>query len=219
MFCPKCGNQLSEGQKFCANCGNSLEEAPQTNPQPSQQQNQYYAQQNPYQPPYATGYNPMQPPVYQYPMKWFKFLIYFALFAGAVINFLGGIMALTGAQYNSSGHDVSALVYAFFPDLKTIDLIYGVVCIALAVLAVYTRFSLARFKNNAPNLLYAVYASAGITNLVYAIAVSSIVSKGGEEFANAVDVVSDGVIPLIVSIVMIVLNKVYFDKRKSLFNA
>ena len=25
MFCPKCGNQISDGQRFCPKCGNALE--------------------------------------------------------------------------------------------------------------------------------------------------------------------------------------------------
>lgn len=79
MFCRNCGKEMTDGAAFCVSCG---------------------AANNPVN---CEANNPVNYAANQMPMKWYNFLIYFALFAGAVLNVLTGIFMLTGAQYNMQG--------------------------------------------------------------------------------------------------------------------
>lgn len=230
MYCQKCGAQLPEGSAFCPSCGASAnEQQPVYQPrQPSAQPQQpFYAQQgsapnaqptysqpaysqNAYQPTYQPSYsqNAAAPAL---PMRWFKFLIYFALFASALLNLVNGIKSITGAQYG----DEKELVYAFFESLKAIDVIMGILCIGLAAFTVYVRFRLAAYKADGPKLLIIMYIAVLAIDILYLIAVAFAISKSGVGIG---DLLSGSVIgTLIGSVVMLIVNKIYFDKRKALF--
>ncbi len=145
-------------------------------------------------------------------MKWYKFLIYFSLFAGAVINVISGIPFLTGSIYDtSSGYEgTSDLVYAFYPGLKTIDVMYGIVALATAVLCIVARFALAKYKKSGPALLLSVYAVGIVISIIYFIAFKAIVTDVDLDTSSIVS-------SMVSSVVMIIINKIYFDKRKHLF--
>ena len=215
MFCKYCGHQLAEGSVFCPSCGKRLD-APQqassqnsyTPPQqtpPTYQQSGDSGQQGGdtppsnggYQPPqansgynggysgYGGGYQPPQsnPGYGAMPMNWYKFLIYFALFASCVLNAITGLALLTGAIYG----DASGLVYSFYGALKIVDLLIGAVMILYGV-------------NIAATVLYLILATLVV----------------GDWLLSG-DVVSQYVISTAVSIVMIVVNNIYFKKRASMF--
>ena len=142
-------------------------------------------------------------------MKWFKFLIYFGLFVGAIANAAFGVLYLTGFIYDiSSGEEgVHELVYAFFSNLKTVDVVFGVLFIALAVFGIYTRFRLAGYKKNGPACLIATYAASAIISFAYMLIVCIILGDFSDSDFGSI----------VTSIAMIVLNYIYFKKRKSLF--
>ena len=87
-YCPKCGAPIQDNATKCEYCGAALAQQPQQTAQPVYQQPTY--QQPIYQQPVV-----QQP---QHPMGWFKFLINFALWAGAIINIFGAIPVLTGSR-------------------------------------------------------------------------------------------------------------------------
>ena len=186
-FCQYCGSQMPDDSKFCPNCGANVEVSNAQATSVQMNENIDYGNQ-------------------EMPMKWYKVLIYFGLFAGAIMNAATGIKALTGMQYG----DNSALIYAYFSSLKTIDIIMGVVCIALAAFALIVRQKLAHFKSDGPMMLIVLYGLNVVVSVLYIAMVMMIVGS---------DVVSLTVIlPSIVSsIVMILINKVYFGKRKHMF--
>ena len=97
MFCRYCGAEISENAKFCVSCGRPVEA----------------------QPVQATyvGDDGLVQPVPK--MKWYKFLIYFSLWAGALLNIGNGLMALQGMQYETGSEVTAELVYAMFDGLKT----------------------------------------------------------------------------------------------------
>lgn len=138
-------------------------------------------------------------------MKWYKFLIYFALFGNAILNAIGGIMCFTGANYGRSAD----LVYEVFPAMKIVDLTYGAALIGLAILALVTRSALAWNKRKGPRLLFAMYILNALAGVVYAFVASGIT---GELLFDA-----SVFIPLIVSIVMVAINYNYFKKRRDMF--
>ena len=123
MYCPKCGAQVPDNASFCQACGAPLSAAPANAAAP------------------AMG------------MKWHKFLIYFALFASAVINLVNALQLITGLQYG----DAADAVYAMFSTLKVLDIGYGVILLATVVYTVVTRFYLAKFKASGPLMLMMLY--------------------------------------------------------------
>lgn len=141
-------------------------------------------------------------------MKWFKFMIYFGLFAGAIYNVYVAITQFTGLEYKLA--DLSPeLVYSFFPTLKIIDICYGILALILACFLIFIRFRLARFKENAPRLLYAVYILNFIITLIYCIVASVILQ---ESVFGAFEIVY-----LIEEVIMLMINFIYFRRRNYLF--
>ncbi len=143
------------------------------------------------------------------PMKWFKFLIYFALWAGAAMNVLNGIAFLTGASYG----DMKELVYAFYKDSQTIGIVVGIASIALGVLDIAARFSLAKYKKAGPKLLTSVYAGAIAVNLIYVIGTIAVLPQMIVEELNYTNAISG----CVMGAVMIVVDHIYFKKRSHLF--
>ena len=141
-------------------------------------------------------------------MGWYKFVIYFQLFASALINGIAGIVALTGAHYEGEAD----LVYTFIPSLSTVDKLYGIVLIALAVFAIIVRFQLAQFKKTGPKFYLLLLLISGIASLIYLIAAGAIVSDFGIEIEY-----SSQISQLIVSAALLVANYIYFQKRSNLF--
>ena len=179
-FCSTCGAQLNDGQIFCENCGAKIPDSP--NPQTQA---------------------PAQPS-----MKWFKFLIYFSLFAGAVVNLGSGIAWISGAIYAMQGGVSADTVYSVFGSLKAVDTLYGVMQIALAGFYVYTRFRLAKFCSNGPTCLYVICVLNACLILFYAIVAGSICG---------IDQVSSSVPSIGIGIGLLITNVQYFKKRKHLF--
>ncbi|MBR5239177.1 MAG: hypothetical protein IKW04_01200, partial [Clostridia bacterium] len=160
---------------------------------------------------YTQQVSPQYPPEYQIeqPMKWYKFLIYFSLFAAAVLNLSTGIQLLTGAHYQGDAE----LVYEVFAGLKSVDMMMGIASIAFAVFALYTRFQLSGFRKNGPAVVVAFYAFSAVLNIAYLIGLNSVIPAEVIGQLNTSSFFSS----IITSAVLVVANKVYFDKRKHLF--
>ena len=142
-------------------------------------------------------------------MKWYKFVIWVQLFLGALMNLGTGIRYLSGMAYG----DVSSTVYYIYGGLKPLDILMGALSIAAAVLAILVRQSLAHYKKSGPGMYY-IYWIFGIAyNVIYLL---------GLVLVGVFDVVGTQIgFPLggtiAASVVMLVLNIVYFTKRMDLF--
>ena len=190
MYCNNCDSFVSDGTTFCPSCGIKLPTSAQA----------------PYQQPAYTVTTQQE-----MPMKWFKFLIYFGLFASFVLNIYGGGMILAGAHYGSEQE--ASLVYAVFEDLKTLDIIVGIGMLAAGVLALYARFRLAGYRQNGPKMITALYTTALVTNTICIIGLTAIVSEASSQEID----MSSYFANLATSFAMIVANSVYFKKRQHLF--
>jgi hypothetical protein len=122
---------------------------------------------------------------------------------------ISGISLLTGSVY---GED-AALVYEVFDNLKMIDVIFGVLLIALAAFGVFTRFRLSGYYKNGPLMLIALYAFGIVANLGYMIAAYAVLP---EMVTNELDL-SSTISSAVTSVAMIVINFSYFKKRSHLF--
>lgn len=96
MYCPNCRSQLIDGSIYCPVCGTQLAQAQQVN---YQQMNYQQPVQQPVQQMTSNGnyvQQPIQSQIRQKPlgMKWFKFLIYFQLFAASLVSLLTGVFFL-----------------------------------------------------------------------------------------------------------------------------
>lgn len=178
---------------YCKTCGNAVDET---------------AQQ--FCPNCGTPVEQPAAPANTMPMKWYKWLIYFLLFVAALSNAGSAISVFSGSHYGSKQD--TAMVYAFFKNLKTIDLLYAIVLVVLAVVAIMARMKLAGYKKDGPKFLLMLYAGALISSVVYLVLVASVCQLPLEQFMN-----TSAVTQLIVQLAMIFINKTYFDKRAHLF--
>ena len=194
MFCTNCGKELPKGVKFCDNCGAQQEVS----------EVQHQGTQPAYYPP---AENPVQP---ELPMKWYKFTIYFALFAGSVTNVISAIMSFTGANYTMYDLDPE-MVYSFYDGLQGFDICYAVILIVLAVFGLYVRQNLAKFKKNGPMLKYILGAASSVVSAIYTIGSTIII---GDDLSTVIG----SVIGMIIGTVIPLYCEIkYFTKRKHLF--
>ena len=149
-----------------------------------------------------------------YSLKWHKFLIYFALWAGALICIATAGRVMSGQIYVDNG-DMSIVdtLYRMYPALKGMGIVFGALYILQAIFMIYTRFQLAKFKAGAPKKLLLVYAINLVLGFGLYIALSSITHVSLGEFVSGSDFVSMFAGP----IVIIIANKIYYDKRAELF--
>ncbi|MBE5785920.1 MAG: hypothetical protein E7324_00095 [Clostridiales bacterium] len=158
------------------------------------------------------NYNPQYaaPAAPALPMNWHKFVIYFVLFANAVLNVINAIQYFTGSIYG--GEYEKRMVYTVFSGLQTIDVLMGIMCLAVAVYALLTRFALAGYQAKAPKMMSSMYLiNAGIA-ILYLLLASASTGIGLGDLMNASLATS-----LVVSVIMFFANKTYYAKRAALF--
>ncbi len=220
MICSNCGNNVPDGQYTCNVCGayvgsqnnnQSMQYGQQ--PQPTYQQGQYYGNTNTYQ-------NLMnQPNTYNMQsygpalgMKWYNFVIYFMLFLSCVANIWSGFQIMTGVHYDKAAgfEGAKEMMYAYYDGLQMTDFIMGVLCVALGVYAIFVRFALAGYKKKGPLMFILMYVITIGINTIYALMIISIASEFS--FFQLYNPLT-----LIMNLVMIWANYVYFNNRKHLF--
>lgn len=194
MYCRFCGKEIPEGARFCINCGKEVDVA------------ETYSPVNP-----AVVVNPAQ----NYHLAWFKFIIYFQLFAIAAVMTCNAVTCLFGLAYG----DDAGLIYGICPPLKAIDMIYGIICLGVAVTAIFVRQRMAHYREKAPVLYMGFIGVVMALGLLYNFAVlaalgtvsSSVMESGAANVAGTV------LGTVIGAVVYFPLNYIYFKKRKELF--
>ena len=147
-------------------------------------------------------------------MKWYHFLIRFALFYMALTNFSQGLAYLTGVIYESeSGGKVSAeMIYETWGiGLKIADVLFGLLLVFMAVFAIIVRNKLAKFKMDAPRYLNLYYIIFPSLQVAYGLAILWITDTN----ASA----AMGINSCVYAAVLIYINTKYFEKRQNLFGA
>ncbi|MBQ8250028.1 MAG: zinc ribbon domain-containing protein [Clostridia bacterium] len=231
ITCPNCGTACNSATAFCPNCGAALTAQPGGFGAQQPYQNQQFGQS--YQQPYQNQFQQYDPNGFQgyqqpmmgapsLPMNWFKFLIYFALFANAVLNFINAIFQFTGLQYEmEGGRGYARLTYEIFDGLQALDIIYGIVLIALCGFAIFVRMQLAGYKSDGPKMFLIMYIVNGAAGLLYNIIGMIIMSNTARYWGTSIDmsaVIAECVGVVIGTTLAVVLNNIYFNKRRHLFN-
>ena len=127
MYCRFCGTKIPDNVKFCPECGANLAPVPSAAPEesapaaPAAPEIPTPFDPTPYDPapysadPFASADVAAAP---QRGMKWFKFIIYFQLWAGMLVNLVTAGKYFTGAYYSAftaetAGSFLGALVMIF----------------------------------------------------------------------------------------------------------
>ncbi len=210
MFCPYCGSEVKEGHLFCFNCGKQMDVKTENNNAwqkvaVQSYQNNDAAVQNDYR-----EWNERER-AKNLPKGWFKFLIYFALFANAALCVIQAILFVTGSVY---GKDKDA-VYAVFPNLKTINICICVLLILLAVYCIIVRFRLAGFYRSGPPMLILMHIAS------IALVVTHMFLVHFNTGYSIADIANNNIIPLLSIVenaILCVANYIYFKRRKAMFN-
>ncbi|MBQ3338257.1 MAG: zinc-ribbon domain-containing protein [Atopobiaceae bacterium] len=137
-------------------------------------------------------------------MKWYKALTVALLYLVAAGNLFAGLQNIIGISYGES----SSYLYSMYPGMRVLDIVYGIILIGMAFVALYVRMHLAQFKEDGPRL----YLLMLLVNVCITAAFSllTMVITGYYELSTVSGALLGGVI-------VYVLNRTYFGKRQHLF--
>lgn len=200
---PACNAPQKSNSKYCEKCGTK-----RPFDQPVSAQANYYSQS----------------------MKWYKFVINVQLIFAAIIDALTGLLYLLGKFYDlyyaylfkstyqtmsdfNSIENISEQIYYHYDGLRSIDIFFGIMLICLAVFNIYVKSQLVKYKRNAPTLFLFNVILINVIGFVYMLLVANYTQP---PFKVPVTI-SSVIIQIIGVTVWVVLNKIYFDKRRHLF--
>ena len=143
----------------------------------------------------------------EYPMKWHKFLIYFSLWAGAVIAAINAVMMLLGLHYGEEAQ----LVYAIYKGLKPVDVLFGLLMLACGVAYIVARFKLARLERSGVKMVITLPIIMVVLNIAYPLVVSFVTGISMGEMWDSSSVGS-----IVGSVVLAMYNKKYYTERDAL---
>lgn len=145
----------------------------------------------------------------RYRLKWHQFLVYFLLWMNALSAIGNAVNLFGGVQRGTE----TAMYYSFYPQLQSVDWMFGALQIAFAILIVITRFRLARFRSTGPAMLKLCYAIGMVLSLGY--------NWFGARAVGAVDAgmtaLTSTTPSMLAGVFMIIINHIYYRKRSELF--
>lgn len=158
------------------------------------------------------NYNNIKPDTSKYHMNWYKFLIYFGLFAGALVNFSIGITLITGDYYFVQTGELTAdMVYGTFGSaLKDIDQLYGMGAITMAVISIVLRNMLAGYRKRTLKYVNFLYGGMFAINVLYILAVIATIDEW-------VPMATSVFLAIAIHAFMWWANNKYFNKRSAIF--
>lgn len=142
------------------------------------------------------------------PLKWYKFIIYFQLFASGILNIANAFNYFTGNIYG----DKAKAVYTVYDGIYLLDMFYGCLLLITGICSFKVRQDLAKFRVKGPTNYLIILGINFFGGFVYTLLVSMISGVPLASLGFAQSLTS-----LIVGIICIYLNKLYFDNRKFLF--
>lgn len=207
MKCNVCGAEIDEGTVTCPYCGCAPEGdgRKKTVYSSTEAGNADAGSSNSAS--FSEGYKGVSEPAVG--LKWANFLGYFLLWIGALANVATAYEVFSGGHYNK-GFTTAELVYEFYGNgLKYADKFYGACLLFAALLGVITAMAILKFKSSAIKLVPAIYLYNAIVVTVYCALVSGI--TGVNYFSPA------QIVAIIMGVIMVCINVVYFNKRKHIF--
>lgn len=188
MKCSYCSSEVQDSVTVCNQCGAALNDTVQSNSAPND------SIQN-----------------VNLPMKWYKFLIYFLMFANAILKLADGIFCLIGFD----GGVVSEVLFEgcmFTGKYRAIDIVYGIVCIVMSGVILYVRNKLAKFKKDAPRIYIFYDIISSVIYFIYNLLIMIIL-----ENADISSVIGELIGTVVGESLFVYFNVIYFKKRKHMF--
>ena len=163
-------------------------------------------------------------------MKWYKALLVI-LWLSIISDFISGAMYFTGIIYQGYAEKV----YDIMPSLLTLDRVSGVFCFAMVIFTFIVWLELKKYKKMAPKLVTIMYILNTVYLIAYTFILYSVIDSAGitiiygdkyiqgmyeyQEYLDLSEVAfsASDLVSIIVSIVMTVVNYIYFHKRTDLF--
>ena len=212
MNCPCCNYQTAQDMAFCPKCGAHIMPLNGTGGNFQQQNDMYY----------RTGYPTAAPNKQALPMKWYNWLKV-TLIIGAVFNILMGITHVFNPSYNLP--EYTSLEYTFVDGLRasmdfleSANVVNGIFCIIMGIFMIVIQRQLVGYKKTAPVLLILFHVVNAVFLVIFcAVSVSRMEALLGPEMYDGASVWAESLSSIVVNIVMVVLNGIYFKKRAHLF--
>ena len=142
-----------------------------------------------------------------HPMKWHNFLM-IAMVICAILTFCDGLNTLTGWNFGDANLKASR-IDNLFPELKSCETFYGIALVVLGVYEFIVRNRLKNYWRNALGLLMFKYVFGIIIFLVYTIWASFAINGTVFDISGAV---LSGL-----CVIFLIVNGIYYSKRKDLF--
>ena len=208
-YCPYCGEKIErDDQKFCTNCGARISSRSEN----IETENTFGSA---FDAVTSDSFGSTQTYAPKLGMKWYKFVVYVLLFCSMISTlysayrqFTGGEYALSSILYRSPNGE--ALQEKFSDFIGFIDIAYGVYCVLFLFYLIFTWYSLKKFKKNGPKLFICTYIISWAVETVFCV----IALVFGAIFTSVIgQIVSDGILTLL----WVLINRSYFEKRKHLF--
>jgi len=141
-------------------------------------------------------------------MKWHKFLIYFLLWVNGLMGFVNFYSIGLGGQYDGE----ASFIYRFYSGLQIVDILFGVLLLAVGVGFIVCRFQLAGYRASGVRLLPKLYLANVVIQVVYLVVAAMIADVSlGDLFT------SQTIGSLVGGVAWAFINKSYYDKRSHLF--
>ncbi|MBE6714039.1 MAG: zinc ribbon domain-containing protein [Ruminococcaceae bacterium] len=154
-----------------------------------------------------------------YPMKWYKFTIYFRLWMSMIGCIIAAITRASGGVWGNS--EVVEYIYAEYPQLAGYDIIIAIISLVTIFVALGAQRALANYKRYAPYILYGMYALDIFSNILSVVSISSLPEdpsfRTGYEYVQITVDPTPVSIFIIVGVCFLLAEMIYYSNRKDLF--
>ncbi|MBQ5824056.1 MAG: hypothetical protein IIW48_04540 [Clostridia bacterium] len=145
------------------------------------------------------------------PMKWYKFDVNFLLIFSGVINIAGGLIAASCIMYSDMANfaDIGFIEY-YYTGNKVFDIICGVLLLILGAAELIVRSRMKKFTADALKKYYVLIIARQVFTYAYGIVFAFVTN-------TELNIISTVVVSFAVSLVCVMLEVYYFNKRKAMF--
>lgn len=192
MYCSRCGENNDNSAKFCRKCGAPL----------VQNQNNAPIRENLQMNTYTTSQKTQG-------MKWYKFIIYVQLILLPLSEIVNCYLTFSKKKLG----DYTYYIYSFSPGIRMLDIFSCLAGIVILVAAIYVRMQLAGFKKGAPQKYLLLLVGQTARGIIYILGLSVLLNDiSGIGYSTSFEWLQ-----IVSLIVMVIVNHIYFDKRKQYF--
>lgn len=202
MKCTNCGAEIADGSVFCGECGSKTESVETTvEKSVSLGTEEASVEANYSKTPESFTANA----TVNVNLAWAKFLGYFALWAGALFNFISAVRSFTGSDF---GYDKKA-IYEMYPLVQPVMILTGILTLALSGACAYSAICIIKQKK-------AVIKFLPLTNFLCAFVTAfNIIGLSVAVSFNCSD--ASTIATILVNVAMGFVNMKYFSNRSEIY--